>query len=668
MPLRLPALFTLSAIAFFAAFGASNATASPSLVSGEAVKVATEDRRGPFSLGLSNTPVAAIRLDPSRTDPDLLISIGRHNDNPGLYLLPFSSRFSGHLVFGQPIQITFPGKSPYPPPGAVWQDEHGVVHGFWLMNGKVTRTRLDQESMTFVETAAPLALADLPRRASRLTARPLPHGAVELVLAVSDGTPSRPPENTNWRSPDYHPYDGALIYRGGLPYDALYAIHLAAPDAPAGSPARQISGSREALYGFTGLTWMELDASTGPELVGGTHFGNIRLYRNPAPDDAEPSPAVLAADPEGVAIRHRSIGATPVAWPDSTGRLTTLIVGGEGGLYHYRYTGRRTAQDAPVFDDPVPVLAENADLYPGSLPVLSAGDWNGDGRIDLIAGNSEGRALLFANLGTNRAPAFAPGVEIQADGEPIHLQQGYVGVQGPQEQRWGYSAPRVFDWNGDGLLDLVMSGAPATHDVYLNHGTPAAPRLGKPRRLYADGLDLHGTWRVQPGLARVGDRVAYVMLDDQDEFHLHWRLDDRNLLDGGKLLLEDGRPIRANFLHAGGTGRAKIQLVDWDLDGRLDLLVGTPRHGSIPDPEKGLPKALGLKGAAVVFLKNIGTNDAPRFAAPSLMKFRGQPIYHGQHACSPVATELGDAGGPNLFVGSQDGRIHYYARADLSWD
>ena len=60
-------------------------------------------------------------------------------------------------------------------------------------------------------------------------------------------------------------------------------------------------------------------------------------------------------------------------------------------------------------------------------------------------------------------------------------------------------------------------------------------------------------------------------------------------------------------MNAGATGRAKILIVDWDEDGVKDLMVGTPRHATIPEPIKGLPYRLMKNGSSVQFLRNSGT-------------------------------------------------------------
>jgi hypothetical protein len=336
-------------------------------------------------------------------------------------------------------------------------------------------------------------------------------------------------------------------------------------------------------------------------------------------------------------------------------------------LLYYRFDGLDRDGRA-YYRPPLDVLEEKALLYTGSLPVVNSVDWNGDGVTDLVVGNSEGRILWYRNRGSNRAPDFARGEPLAAGGETIHAQQGYGGIQGPGEARWGYISPCVVDWNGDGLLDVLSSDASARHTVYLNLGTKTAPRLDVGRALYCDGLELHGTWRVRPAVAKWGSRIAYVALDDDDQVHVYWRIDDFNVSDGGKLKLDDGSAIQANFLSAGGTGRAKITLVDWDADGVMDLIVGTPRHGSVPNPKTGLPQSKGLPGSAVLWLRNVGSNEAPKFAFPLLLHVKGRPAYFGQHECSAAVTELGAVSGrPNLVVGDEEGRVHFFLREEITW-
>ena len=94
--------------------------------------------------------------------------------------------------------------------------------------------------------------------------------------------------------------------------------------------------------------------------------------------------------------------------------------------------------------------------------------------------------------------------------------------------------------------------------------------------------------------------------------------------------------------------------------------MGTPRHGSVPHPKTGLPQSLGLPGAAVLLLRNTGTDADPKFAFPKLVAFKGKPIFLGQHACGPAIAPFRGMDNADLIVAEEEGRFRYYRREDLS--
>lgn len=227
----------------------------------------------------------------------------------------------------------------------------------------------------------------------------------------------------------------------------------------------------------------------------------------------------------------------------------------------------------------------------------------------------------------------------------------------------------MFDWNGDGYLDILFGDVRSKHSVFINNGNSLEPE--KP--LFLEGVPLRGTWRCRPGVAQIGNEVAYITLDDQNEVHLYWRIDDYNLRDGGKILLYNGTPINNITQNAKGfnlTGRAKFEIADWDNDGILDLLIGTASFMSIPDSVNGIPnnsKDPTAKGASVLFLKNIGSDVNPRYAAPVALTYKGLPFHFGQHSCGAVVTRLGSTDGKNnLLVGDELGRFYLLDRKYLS--
>jgi hypothetical protein len=634
------------------------------LESGKPIPLRTADGRGPLAAGLSSFPLAAANVFGSG-QPDLFVMAGRFSFPPGLFLYRWvATATDGTPAFGERVQIRYPSSEPFTD-CAIYQ-EGSLTYGLFLDKRELVHSVYDHAKREFFEKAR-LSLEDLPRTPSAFTLLRNPGGGYELLFHIGDGTEYHPTDYT-WRDPRYVPYDGAGIWRGGLPYLALYAVSRRDLSAgPAGKPRLVSKSQRDVLWGNNGLTVVNLGPGRDRDIVGGSRFGDLHYCHNRSAAGLELEDRRHIVGGDGNALRHPTINATPAAYPNRDTGLSDLIAGGEGALYFYRFTGRFSGGGKPVYKEPVPVLEQGADLYSGSLGAPTQVDWDGDGVLDIVCGNSEGFVLFFKNGGTNDRPAFLSGVPLRAGGEVIHVQPGYKGdIQGPAEARWGYVASNATDWNGDGLPDILMSDSLARHMVYLNRGTRTAPKLATARPLYMDGLDLHGTWRVRPGVGRLGSRVAYVVNDDQDEFHLYWRIDDYNVADGGKLRLEDGSAINANHTGAGGTGRTKLELVDWDKDGLVDLLVGTTRANSVPNPKTGLPKSMATPTATVLFLKNVHTNDEPRYRFPVVMAHRGEPISHGAHEITVTAGMLGGGDGPNLVVSREDGRLLFYKREFLS--
>lgn len=654
------------------ALGVAAALAAASRAAEDRLSIGA-DGRGALSAGLSNYPVGAVDVyGAAGRSPDLFVAAGKFSREPGLFLYRWvANEATGAPVFGSRIAVAHPGEEKLPPTGTVFQTSDGTIHGFWLVKGALVRTRFDLQKKAFVPLpGAPLkfgaavgAVNPDNRTPARFAVVENTDGSIEVVMSVSDGMAFRPPGPPGHREPTFQPFDGRGIWRGGWPYVYLRAGRVeggAAGGVSTMQNVRDISATRrEALLSHGGLAVVNLGPGHERDLITGSHFGNFYHYHNRSAIGVDLAPQELVRDAAGRVLRSPLISASPVAYGSG------LVVGGEGALFYLAFRGF-DGGGRPRYAEPVDVLEEKALLYTGTLPVVNAADWDGDGATDLVVGNSEGKMIFFRNRGTTARPDFARGASVTAGGEPIHTQQGYWGIQGPGESRWGYISPCVADWNGDGLPDILSSDATARHSVYLNLGTKTGPRLDVARPLYCDGIEVHGTWRVRPAVAKWGNRTAYVALDDDDQVHVYWRIDDTNVSDGGKLRLDDGSAIQVSFLSAGGTGRSKITLVDWDGDGAMDLVLGTPRHGSVPNPEMGLPRSKGLPGAAVLWLRNTGTNEAPKFAFPLLLHVNGKPAYFGQHECSAAVTDLG-GDGPNLVVGDEEGRVHLFRRATISW-
>ena len=161
-------------------------------------------------------------------------------------------------------------------------------------------------------------------------------------------------------------------------------------------------------------------------------LGEFYHFANRAAATPDFAPGELMSAPDGSVQRHPTIWASPVAFAGQGGLRSDLIAGGDGTLYYYRFSGFATDGRA-AFRPPVPVLEEHALIHAGTLPVVNAVDWDGDGVTDLVAGNSEGRIVFFRNrrARTHLSPDFAlQRARLSAGGEEIRRPAGLLRLAG----------------------------------------------------------------------------------------------------------------------------------------------------------------------------------------------------------------------------------------------
>ena len=101
-------------------------------------------------------------------------------------------------------------------------------------------------------------------------------------------------------------------------------------------------------------------------------------------------------------------------------------------------------------------------------------DWNGDGKPDLLVGE-HGGVTFYQNIGTVKAPEFAPGVRLAAGGQPLEFACARVSIA-------------VVDFDHDGVLDLIVTPSSDRKPRWLRrvNGELAAPVILKT----TDGADL----------------------------------------------------------------------------------------------------------------------------------------------------------------------------------
>jgi len=314
----------------------------------------------------------------------------------------------------------------------------------------------------------------------------------------------------------------------------------------------------------------------------------------------------------------------------------SLIQNPDGGLLLGGRNGLSFA--IPTFAAPSSVQAAGGDLMVDGYAVPSLADWNSDGLTDLIVGEKTaagtGKIRVFLNSGTNTDPVYDSFLFAQGNEGDVSVPAiGCLGV-----------FPRIFDWDQDGKQDLVLGLADGTIQVLLNENTATEPRFGTPTLVQVGPPDGKAT-------CDVGDRATFSIVD--------WNNDERvDMVLGGldgkvHVLLNEataGPPdFRSDIIVLDGanplsvsSGRASVAVVDFDDDGRKDLVVGNTE-------------------GQLVYFANVGTDASPQFNGSQLLQADGAVIdLSGIPRSRPFVADVDGDGVSDMLVGALDGLVRQY--------
>lgn len=340
---------------------------------------------------------------------------------------------------------------------------------------------------------------------------------------------------------------------------------------------------------------------------------------------------------------------------------TDLVVGDTAGFISLveNLGGEPTAWAAPVRlqagGEVLRVLAGDNGSIQGpaeakwGYTVAEVADWDGDGLDDLLVNTIVGKILWYRNIGSPGSPRLAAAQPVRMlRSDPAHNPAwNWWTPSGDDFATQWRTSLQAIDLTGDGVLDLVTLDQDGYLALFERHERDGEFMLAAPKRMF----------HVEPGKPAVFNHKHQLMAFDRDN-------DGRNDLavldeqggrwfyhpvpqpDGKRVTLpryhvdrSDQAQLEATALRltagwAGRSGRRKFVFADWDLDGRLDLMVNSVSVNFMKN-------VAGEPGKFV--FRDMGAIDRTRLAG---------------HTTCPEVIDLNADGVMDIVVGAEDGYIY----------
>lgn len=198
------------------------------------------------------------------------------------------------------------------------------------------------------------------------------------------------------------------------------------------------------------------DADGRKDLLIGQSDGYIKIYLNINTDD-DPTfdqGSFLQVGTDTKLPINVGLRATPVAVDWNNDSKKDIVCGDVDGKFHlFINEGSDTEPDFLV-DTFVLQQGGYALTVPARRSSPHIVDLTGDGKKDILTGDTEGQLLLYENIGTDAAPQFSNYILLKSDGVTINL---------PDTPR---SRPFVCDWTQDGFLDIIVGAGDGLVHLY----------------------------------------------------------------------------------------------------------------------------------------------------------------------------------------------------------